>query len=42
MLNSPTMMPSFTGPLAVQCDGGRLSGSLAPAPIRRPCRLGQF
>ena len=42
MLNSRNMMPSFTGPLPVQCDGGRLSGSLAPAPIRRPCRLGQF
>ena len=42
MLNSPKMMPSFTGPLFVQCAGWRLSGSLAPAPHRRPCRLGQF
>ena len=39
-LNSPNMMPSFTGPLLVRCAGDRLSGSLAPAPLRRPCRLG--
>ena len=39
MLNSPNMMPSFTGPLPVQCAGGRLSGSLAPAPLRRPCHI---
>ena len=32
MLNSPNMMPSFTGPLPVQCAGGRRPGSLAPAP----------
>ena len=30
-LNSPNM-PSFTGPLPVQCTGGRRPGSLAPAP----------
>ena len=42
MLNSPKMMPSFTGPLLVQSAGWRLSGSLAPAPHRRPCRIGQF
>ena len=42
MLNSPNMMPSFTGPLLLQCAGGRLSGSLAPAPLPRSCRLGQF
>ena len=28
-LNSPNMMPSFTGPLPVQCAGGRRPGSLA-------------
>ena len=42
MLNSPNMMPSFTGHLPVQCAGGRFSGSLAPAPRRTPCRLGHF
>ena len=42
MLNSPNMMPSFTGRLPVQCAGGRFSGSLAPAPRRTPCRLGHF
>ncbi len=42
MLNSPNMMPLFTGALPIQCAGGRLSGSLAHAPLRRPCRLGQF
>ena len=42
MLNSPSMMPSFTGPLLVQCAGGRLSGSLAPAPLPRSCRVGKF
>ena len=31
-LNSPNMMPSFNCPLPVQCGGGRLSVSLAPAP----------
>ena len=31
-LNSPNMMPSFNCPLPVQCGGGRLSASLAPAP----------
>ena len=31
-LNSPNMTPSFTGPLTVQCGGGRRPGSLAPAP----------
>ena len=30
--NSPKIMPFFTGPLPVQCDGGRFSGSLAHAP----------
>ena len=42
MLNSPNMMPLLTGPLPVQCAGGRFSGSLAPAPRRTPCRLGHF
>ena len=42
MLNSPNMMPSFTGPLPVQCAGRRCSESLAPAPHRRPSHLGQF
>ena len=42
MLNSPNMMPLFTGPLPVPCAGGRFSGSLAPAPRRTPCRLGHF
>ena len=42
MLNSPNTMPSFTGPLPVQCAGGRLSGSLALAALRTPCRLVQF
>ena len=42
MLNLPNMMPLFTGPLPVQCAGGRFSGSLAPAPRRTPCRLGHF
>ena len=37
MLNSPNMMPLFTGPLPVPCAGGRFSGSLAPAPRRTPC-----
>ena len=31
MLNSPNMMLSFTGPLPVQCGGGRRPGSLADA-----------
>ena len=31
-LNSPNLMPSFNYPLPVQCGGGRLSASLAPAP----------
>ena len=31
LLNSPNMMPSFNCPLPVQCGGGRLSASLAPA-----------
>ena len=31
-LNSPNIMSSFTGPLPVQCAGGRRPGSLAPAP----------
>ena len=31
-LNSPNIMPSFTGPLPVQCGRGRRSGSLADAP----------
>ena len=31
-LNSPNMMPSFNCPLPVQCGGGRLSASSAPAP----------
>ena len=30
--NSPNMLPSFSCPLPVQCGGGRLSASLAPAP----------
>ncbi len=30
-LNSPNMMPFFTGPLPVQCGGGRRPGSLADA-----------
>ena len=30
-LNSPNMMPFFTGPLPVQCGGGRRTGSLADA-----------
>ena len=30
-LYSPNMMPSFTGPLPVQCAGGRRPGSLAEA-----------
>ena len=30
--NSPNMTPSFSCPLPVQCGGGRLSTSLAPAP----------
>ena len=30
--NSPNMMPLFTGPLPVQCGGGRRPGSLADAP----------
>ncbi len=30
-LNSPNMMPFFTGPLSVQCGGGRRPGSLADA-----------
>ena len=30
-LNSPNMMPFFTGPLPVQCGGGRRLGSLADA-----------
>ena len=39
--NSPKIMPFFTGPLPVQCDGGRFSGSLAHAPRHStPCRLG--
>ena len=42
ILNSPNMTPSITAPIPVQCAGGRLSGSLALAPLRRPCRLGQF
>ena len=42
MLNSPNMMPLFTGRLPVQCAGGWFSGSLAPAPRRTPCRLGHF
>ena len=42
MLNSPNMMPLFTGPLSVQCASGRFSGSVAPAPRRTPCRLGHF
>ena len=42
MLNSPNMMPLFTGPLPVQCAGGRFSGSLELAPRRTPCRLGHF
>ena len=42
MLNSPNMMPLLTGPLPVQCAGGRFSGSLAPAPRRTSCRLGHF
>ena len=42
MLNSPNMMPLFTGPLPVPCAGGRFSGSLAPAPRQTPCRLGHF
>ena len=33
---------SFTGSLPIQCAGGRFSGSLAPAPLPRPCRLRQF
>ncbi len=32
----------FTDPLPGQCAGGRFSGSLAPAPLRTPCRLGHF
>ena len=40
--NSPKIMPFFTGPLPVQCAGGRFSGSLAHAPRRTPCRLGHF
>ena len=32
MLNSPNMMPFFTGPLPVQCGGGRRPGSFADAP----------
>ena len=32
----------FTGSLPIQCAGWRLSGSLAPAPLPRPCRLRQF
>ena len=32
-LNSPNMMPSFTGPLPVQWAGGRRPESLAPAPL---------
>ena len=32
MLNSPNMMPLFTGPLPVQCGGGRRPGSLADSP----------
>ena len=31
-LYSPNMMPSFTGPLPVQCAGGRRPGSLALSP----------
>ena len=30
-LNSPNMMPLFTGPLPVQCGGGRRPGRLADA-----------
>ena len=30
-LNSPNMMPFFTGPLSVQCGGGLRPGSLADA-----------
>ena len=44
-LNSRNMMPSFTGPLPVQCAGGQRPGSLAPAPqdcSTRPSRLGQY
>ena len=32
MLNSPNIMLSFTGPLPVQCGGGRPPGKMAPAP----------
>ena len=32
-LNSPNMMPSFTGPLPVQWTGGRQPECLAPAPL---------
>ncbi len=32
MLNIPNMMPFFTGPLSVQCGGGRWPGNLADAP----------
>ena len=42
MLNSPNMMPLFTGPLPVQCAGGRFSGSLAPVPLQTPCWLGHI
>ena len=42
MINSPNITPSFTGRLLVHCAGGRLSGSFAPAPLPRSCRLGQF
>ncbi len=31
-LNSPNMMPLFTGPLSVHCGGGRRTGCLADAP----------
>ena len=42
MLNSPNMMPLFTGPLPVQCAGGGFSGSFPPPPRRTPCGLGHF
>ena len=32
MLNSPDIMLSFTGPLPVECGGGRRPGRMAPAP----------
>ena len=36
MLNSPNIMLSFTGPLPVQCGGGRRPGRMAPAPRECP------